>query len=130
MAELTINTADITSALRKNIDEYSVSLDSSTVGRVLEVGADVRRFRAGDRVLRDVADVFRANLRAFDGAYRIGGGLPLEHQGQRVGGIGVSGGSEAQDCAFAAAAVAASDCSTLACGAWPTTCSVAGLTTS
>ena len=37
----------------------------------------------------------------------FGGGLPLEHQGQRVGGIGVSGGSEAQDCAFAAAAVAA-----------------------
>ena len=43
MAELTINTADIAAALRKNIEEFSVTLDSSTVGRVLEVGDGIAR---------------------------------------------------------------------------------------
>lgn len=37
----------------------------------------------------------------------FGGGLPLYHQGLRVGAIGISGGSEAQDVAFAEAALAA-----------------------
>lgn len=37
----------------------------------------------------------------------FGGGLPLYFQGQRVGGIGISGGSEAQDVQFAEAALAA-----------------------
>lgn len=36
----------------------------------------------------------------------FGGGVPLEEGGQRVGGLGISGGSEAQDCEFAAQALA------------------------
>ena len=43
MADLTINTADITSALRKNLEGYSVALESSTVGRVLEVGDGIAK---------------------------------------------------------------------------------------
>lgn len=38
----------------------------------------------------------------------FGGGLPVYHDGQRLGAIGVSGGSEAQDVAFAQAALNAS----------------------
>lgn len=37
----------------------------------------------------------------------FGGGLPLEHEGQRIGAIGISGGSEAQDVAFCQAAIRA-----------------------
>jgi len=37
----------------------------------------------------------------------FGGGLPLNEAGQRIGGIGVSGGSEAQDEACAQAGLAA-----------------------
>ena len=36
----------------------------------------------------------------------FGGGVPVEHQGQRVGGLGISGGSEAQDDEFARQALA------------------------
>ncbi len=38
MAELTINTADITAALQANLDGFSPELEMSQVGRVLEVG--------------------------------------------------------------------------------------------
>ena len=38
MAELTINTADITAALQKNLEGFSPELEMSQVGRVLEVG--------------------------------------------------------------------------------------------
>lgn len=37
----------------------------------------------------------------------FGGGMPVLHEGVVVGGIGISGGSEAQDVAFAEAALAA-----------------------
>jgi uncharacterized protein GlcG (DUF336 family) len=37
----------------------------------------------------------------------FGGGLPVLHEGVRVGAIGISGGSEAQDIAFAESALAA-----------------------
>lgn len=37
----------------------------------------------------------------------FGGGLPVLHAGVRVGAIGISGGSEAQDIAFAESALAA-----------------------
>ena len=37
----------------------------------------------------------------------FGGGLPIEHEGQRIGGIGVSGGSESEDEACAKAGLAA-----------------------
>ncbi len=38
MAELTINTADIASALRKNLEEWKPGLEAAQVGRVTEVG--------------------------------------------------------------------------------------------
>ena len=38
MAELTIDTADITAALQKNLEGFSPELEMSQVGRVLEVG--------------------------------------------------------------------------------------------
>ncbi len=38
MAELTINTADITAALRKNLEGFTPDLAAAQVGRVLEVG--------------------------------------------------------------------------------------------
>ena len=38
MAELTINTADIASALRKNLEDWKPALEAAQVGRVTEVG--------------------------------------------------------------------------------------------
>jgi F-type H+/Na+-transporting ATPase subunit alpha len=38
MAELTINTADIAAALKKNLEDWKPSLDAAQVGRVIEVG--------------------------------------------------------------------------------------------
>jgi F-type H+-transporting ATPase subunit alpha len=38
MAELTINTADITAALRKNLDDFNPGIETAQVGRVKEVG--------------------------------------------------------------------------------------------
>ena len=43
MAELTINTGDITAALQKNLAGYNPSLESTQVGRVLEVGDGIAR---------------------------------------------------------------------------------------
>ncbi|HTN81101.1 MAG TPA: F0F1 ATP synthase subunit alpha, partial [Acidimicrobiales bacterium] len=38
MAELTINTNDIVSALRKHLEGFDPAVETKTVGRVLEVG--------------------------------------------------------------------------------------------
>ncbi len=38
MAELTINTADIAAALRKNLEDFEPTLETAQVGRVVEVG--------------------------------------------------------------------------------------------
>jgi F-type H+-transporting ATPase subunit alpha len=38
MADLTINTADITAALRKNLEGFVPSIEQTTVGRVIDVG--------------------------------------------------------------------------------------------
>ena len=38
MADLMINTADITAALKKNLEGFTVSLEQTQVGRVTEVG--------------------------------------------------------------------------------------------
>jgi F-type H+-transporting ATPase subunit alpha len=43
MAELTINTADITAALKKNLEGFTVSLEQTQVGRVTEVGDGIAR---------------------------------------------------------------------------------------
>ena len=46
MAELTINTQDIASAIRKNLDGFEPSLASGQVGRVVEVGDGIARVSA------------------------------------------------------------------------------------
>ncbi len=43
MAELTINTADIAAAIQGNLQDFSPSLEQTTVGRVLEVGDGIAR---------------------------------------------------------------------------------------
>jgi F-type H+-transporting ATPase subunit alpha len=43
MAELTINTDDITAALRSNLDGFQPSVEQTQVGRVLEVGDGIAR---------------------------------------------------------------------------------------
>ncbi len=43
MAELTINAADITAALRKNLEGYSPETEMARVGRVIEVGDGIAR---------------------------------------------------------------------------------------
>ena len=43
MSELTINTADIAEAIRKNLDGFTPSLEQSQVGRILEVGDGIAR---------------------------------------------------------------------------------------
>ena len=43
MAELTINTGDITAALQKNLAGFKPELESTQVGRVLEVGDGIAR---------------------------------------------------------------------------------------
>src|SRR5512134_1764771 len=43
MAELTISTADITAALRKNLEGFAPSPEDTQVGRVLEVGDGIAR---------------------------------------------------------------------------------------
>ena len=43
MSELTINTADIAEAIRKNLDGFTPSLEQTQVGRVLEVGDGIAR---------------------------------------------------------------------------------------
>lgn len=52
------------------------------------------------------SDMLRHGLMQRDRFVGFGGGLPILHAGVRVGGIGISGGSEAQDVAFAEAALA------------------------
>jgi len=43
MAELTISVDDITSALTKNLEGFSPSLEAKTVGRITEVGDGIAR---------------------------------------------------------------------------------------
>ena len=43
MSELTIDTSDIASAIRKNLDGFEPSLEQTQVGRVLEVGDGIAR---------------------------------------------------------------------------------------
>src|SRR4029450_7212751 len=43
MAELTINTDDITAALRKSLEGFKPDLEAAQVGRVIEVGDGIAR---------------------------------------------------------------------------------------
>ena len=43
MSDLTINTADIAAAIRRNLDDFDPALEQTTVGRVLQVGDGIAR---------------------------------------------------------------------------------------
>lgn len=58
-----------------------------------------------DRRLAEGSEMLRHGLMLRERFVGFGGGLPIRRDGQRVGAIGISGGSEAQDVAFAEAAV-------------------------
>ena len=45
MAELTLSAADIASAIKKNLEGFTPSLEARTVGRVTEVGTVLRACR-------------------------------------------------------------------------------------
>lgn len=57
--------------------------------------------------LKSHSEAVRAGLPMRPRMVCFGGGLPIEHEGQRIGGIGVSGGSESEDEACARAGLAA-----------------------
>jgi uncharacterized protein GlcG (DUF336 family) len=59
-----------------------------------------------DARLAKGSEMLRHGLMQRDRFVGFGGGLPVKHEGVLVGAIGVSGGSEAQDVAFAEAALA------------------------
>jgi uncharacterized protein GlcG (DUF336 family) len=60
-----------------------------------------------DERLAEGSEMLRHGLMHRARFVSFGGGLPIKHDGQRVGAIGISGGSEAQDVAFCEAALAA-----------------------
>lgn len=62
-----------------------------------------------EQILQQEAPRVREGLLGCDGFSLIGGGLPLFADGALIGGIGVSGGSEAQDIQCAQAGAAAID---------------------
>jgi len=59
------------------------------------------------QVLRGHSDAVRAGLVLRPRFVAFGGGVPIVVEGQRIGALGVSGGSEEQDGAIARAALAA-----------------------
>jgi uncharacterized protein GlcG (DUF336 family) len=60
-----------------------------------------------DKSLAQGGEMLRHGLMHRDRFVSFGGGLPIKHGGARVGALGISGGSEAQDMAFGEAALAA-----------------------
>ncbi len=63
MADLNIDTTDITAALRKNLDGYTPDLSVTQVGRVLEVGDGIAR-------VSGLPDCAVNELLEFDGRHR------------------------------------------------------------
>jgi len=59
-----------------------------------------------DKRLAEGSEMLRHGLMQRERFVGFGGGLPIKHGGARVGAIGISGGSEAQDVAFGEAALA------------------------
>jgi len=59
-----------------------------------------------DKRLAEGSEMLRHGLMHRARFVGFGGGLPIKHDGQWVGAIGISGGSEAQDIAFCEVALA------------------------
>jgi F-type H+/Na+-transporting ATPase subunit alpha len=83
MAELTINTADITNALEKNLASFKPELETKQVGRVLEVGDGIAR-------VSGLPDVSVNELLEFEGGTL---GLALNLDEDSIGAV-VLGDSE------------------------------------
>jgi uncharacterized protein GlcG (DUF336 family) len=60
-----------------------------------------------DKRLAEGSEMLRHGLMHRERFVGFGGGLPIKYGGARVGAIGISGGSEAQDVAFGEATLAA-----------------------
>jgi F-type H+-transporting ATPase subunit alpha len=84
MAELTINTADITAALQKNLSGFDADLQAKQVGRVLEVGDGIAR-------VSGLPDAAVNELLEFEGGTV---GLALNLDEESIGAV-VVGDSEA-----------------------------------
>jgi F-type H+/Na+-transporting ATPase subunit alpha len=84
MAELTINTSDITAALQKNLAGFHPELETKQVGRVLEVGDGIAR-------VSGLPDVAVNELLEFEGGTL---GLALNLDEESIGAV-VLGASEA-----------------------------------
>ena len=85
MAELTINTGDITAALQKNLAGFKPELESTQVGRVLEVGDGIAR-------VSGLPDVGVNELLEFEGGTV---GLALNLDEDSIGAVIVGDGEHA-----------------------------------
>src|SRR3954468_22289244 len=83
MAELTINTADITAALQKNLADFRPEVETKTVGRILEVGDGIAR-------VSGLPDVGVNELLEFEGGTL---GLALNLDEESIGAV-ILGDSE------------------------------------
>src|ERR687891_366051 len=77
MAELTINTADIAEALRKNLEDFKPSVETAQVGRITEVGDEQRRLEIqapGIMGRQKVHEPLQTGIKAIDSMTPIGRG--------------------------------------------------------
>jgi len=85
-------------------------MDGTQIGSVKvaqEKAATAVRFKRASKVLEDAVTGGRSVVMKLPGATPIEGGLPIIVDGEIVGGIGVSGGTSAQDGEVGAAGLAA-----------------------
>ncbi len=87
MAELTINTADITAALQKNLSGFEAELETKQVGRVLEVGDGIAR-------VSGLPDAAVNELLEFEGGTV---GLALNLDEDSIGAVVVADGESAAE---------------------------------
>src|SRR5207247_20320 len=87
MSELTINTADITAALKKNLEGFKPEVSLSQVGRILEVGDGIARVSG----LPDAA--VNELLEFEDGTV----GLALNLDEESIGAVILGEGSQIQE---------------------------------
>ncbi len=87
---------------------YLERADDAQLGSVIVAQEKARTallFRRPTKALQDRVVEGRTNMLALPGATPIEGGLPLMHQGQLVGSIGVSGVQSHEDAIIASAGV-------------------------
>ncbi len=85
MAELTINTGDITAALQKNLADFKPELETKQVGRVLEVGDGIAR-------VSGLPDASVNELLEFEGGTL---GLALNLDEESIGAVVLADGESA-----------------------------------